>query len=1071
MSEIKNTISPFSPASLTSERTLPKIPKATPLSQFFLLKPIFGILLCILFILGGWMGVSSMVKESDPDIKIAKAQIETIWAGADPETIENQVTDKLEQKLKSLKGLKKISSASFDGQSTIIVEFTANSDINESIALVRAKVDEAKADLPKEAEQPKVEQLSVQDSPILTVGLLGNIDISILSRAAEDIKEVLEKVPNVREIELSGDRKEAIQVQLILSRLMDFGISPTQVSQAISQGNLDMPWDRIESNQIGAQVRLYGRFRTIEELENLPIARLGGSEGRVVLLKEVAEVRRDLEREKTRASISWKKSNFQSAISVDIIKVPGADTLKVIDDVLVALTKAKNNPNLWPYGMEYRVINTDADTITHELLDLFESCWQGIILVALMLLMTLTWREAIVAGISIPITILGGLMVLWMTGQTLNSMVMIGMVLALGLLVDIFVLVMEGMHERMFIQGMSFNQAALSTVQTYALPAITGQLTNIFSMFPLMAISGTMGKFIRLIPITAIICLISSLFVAFFISIPLSRFLLGKLKGGSKQTYVDRLTEAISARFVRWSLQTTVRNKAIARAWMLGTIALFITALFAFTQMPATLFPDSDGRKLSINIELPPTTTLESSQKVADDLGQILQKKDYLESVVKLVGQRSNLIWENSIKPQQGSYLVGFSALFKPQEERDRLSFEYLDEIRQELGTALRRYPGASLVVNYQTKADQGDPLKIELTGTDMNELRRISGEVQLALRQISGTTDVRDDLGTLQPDVKLRPRREALNFYGISPDDLAAQGRFLMTDNEIGDFPIGGGEEDLKIRLSTAWASREGAVGGPTRQDELMMSRVFTANGTIPTSQILEQELGEAPLSITHQDSQRTVTVLSKTQGRTVGEILSQLKPKLQEMKRQWSSGYDYRFAGEAETQDETFGSTLNMFYLAVFLVFAILVLQFGSFTQPFIIMLTIPFALIGVFGGFYLAKIPFSFPAMLGTIALVGIVVNNAIIMIETMNEYRDNGMSVRQAAARGAADRLRPILASSACAMVDLMPLASSNPLWMPLCNAIIFGLTASTVIALLVVPGLYLQFTRTEAGTKD
>ena len=346
-----------------------------------------------------------------------------------------------------------------------------------------------------------------------------------------------------------------------------------------------------------------------------------------------------------------------------------------------------------------------------------------------------------------------------------------------------------------------------------------------------------------------------------------------------------------------------------------------------------------------------------------------------------------------------------------------------------------------------------------------MDELRRISGEVQLALRQIDGAIDVRDDLGALRPDIKLRPRREAMNFYGISDDELANQGRYMMTDNDIGDFPIGGGEEDLEIRLSTMWASRNGGIGGPTRRDELLSIPLFNNDGeTISGSQLLETELGNAPLSITHKDAQRTVTVLAKTKGRTVGEIVADLEPKLAEMKGKWGQGYDYKFAGELETQGETFASAGQMAIVALFLVFAVLVIQFSSFTQPFIIMLAIPFAFIGTFLGFFLLQIPISFPAVIGIIALTGIVVNDAIVMIETMNNHRSKGMNIRgmQQLEGQQIDYVR-FLTTSITTIVGVIPLALSDPTWFPLASAIGFGLVASTLIALLVIPCLYLLLT--------
>ncbi|MEO0834548.1 MAG: efflux RND transporter permease subunit [Cyanobacteria bacterium J06642_3] len=1039
--------------------------QASPFTQFFFLKTVFAILLSILLIVGGLMGASAMVKEGDPDINIAIATIQTNWGGADPETIENQVTDKIEKELKSLKGLKDLSSASFDGSSLIQVEFAAEAPIAESISLVRAEVDEAKPEISSDADEPKVEQISSQDTPVLTIGLFGDIDLAVLSKAAEDIEDILETVPNVRKVDLSGNREEVIHVQLIPSRLATIGVSATQVADAIQRSNRDLPWDQIESDEIGTQLRYYGRIRSLNDLRNLPITRLDGEVGgRVVRLQEVAEVRRDLEREKNRAFLSSDQGEFQPVINVDLVKVPGSDTIKVIDESLAALETTKQNPSIWPYGMEYRVISTDADQINKDLLNVFNNAWQGVLGVFVVLLFALTWREAIIAGLSIPLTFLGTLAILFLFGFTLNTMVQVGMILALGLLVDVFILMMEGMHDGIFVEGLNFDQAALKTVKTYAVPAFSGQLTTILALAPLMAISGTMGKFIRLIPISAIVCLLLSYAIALLVDIPLSRYLLGNIRNTGEKSRIDRLTETASEKFRTWSLATTIRNKTTAKFFALGAIALFVTSTILVGTVPGTLFPLGDGRKLAINIELPPTTTLDSSQKVANEVGKLLQDKNYLESVIKLVGSRSGIVQESGLKPNNGSYLVGFSAIFTPEETRAKPSYEYVDELRTELNETLRQYPGSSLVVNGQSTGEGGDPIEIELSGTDMNELRRISGEVQLALRKIPGAIDVRDDLGALRPDIKLRPRREAISFYGLSDDDLALQGRYLMTDNDIGDFPIGGGAEDLEIRLSTQWASRNGGVGGPTRRDELLSLPIFTESGTTITgSQLLEAEFGNAPLSITHKNAQRTVTVLAKNQDRTVGEIVGDLEPKITEMKKSWGQGYDYKFAGELETQGETFGSAGQMAIVALFLVFAVLVIQFSSFTQPFIIMLAIPFAFIGTFLGFFLLQIPISFPAVIGIIALTGIVVNDAIVMIETMNSHRAKGMNVRDAAARGAGDRLRPILTTSITTIVGVIPLALSDPTWFPLASAIGFGLVASTIIALLVIPCLYLLLT--------
>ncbi len=1048
---------------LENQKEAPNVSKPSFFERFFFLNTIFAILLSLLLVIGGILGYFSMTKQSQPDIDIAVGSITTSWGGADPQTIEQQITNEIEKEITSVENISQIQSASYTGFSVINVEFTSNANSDKAIQELRQAVSQAESRLPRDADEPTVTQASVSDAPILTLALYGNIDPTVISQATQQIEDRLEEVAGVSEVNIGGAREEVISVQMNPFRLATLGISPTTVANQIRAANRDVPLNEIESDVIGTQVRFYGRFRKIEDLQQLPIARLSG---RVVRLNEVASVTRELEQESTRAFISVEEQEFQPVVSISVKKVPGQDSIEVIDKVRAKIDEIKLNPNVWPYGMEYRVISDESEVIWEQLGNLFVNALQAMLAVFVILFIALSWREALIAGLSIPLTFLGALAVLWLMGQTLNNMVLIGMVLALGILVDVFILMMEGMHEAIFVKHMKFEQAALHTVKTYAPPAFSGQLTTILALTPLMAISGTLGKFIELLPIAAIICLVLSFAIAIFIDIPLSRYLLANVKGGEKKSRVDKLSEHASERWVRWSLNHTVKNKATARAWVLGTIALFACAVYAFIQIPVEFFPQSDQRNFSVNVDLPPTTTLNVTQEVADDLGEILRQKNDVESVIKYVGQRSSLVSSGELQQNEGSYLLGFSGVLVPEDERDKISYEYLDGLRKELKTVVSKYPGATMVLNAQQSGQSGDPIQIEITGTDLTQLREISQQVQSELQQIRGATDVRDSLGTLQSDLRLIPKREELSFYGLTEEQLTTQAQYYTRAIDVGDFAIGGNREDLEIRLSTAWPSRNGRVGGPTRRDELLAVRFFSDNSSeklISATSVVEAVQAQAPLSIARRNARRTATVLSKNDNRTVGEILADLEPKLEEMKKTWPAGYSYSFGGETADQAETFGSAGQALGIAVFLVFAVLVLQLGSFRQPFIILLAIPFALIGTFGGFYFVGIPFSFSVFIGIIALVGIVVNDAIVMVDTMNGYQQEGMKVRLAAAKGAGDRLQPVLTTSVTTIIGLIPLALSDPTWMPLCNAIIFGLLAATLIALVVVPCLYLLLT--------
>ncbi len=1043
-------------------------PGPSAAARFFFLRPLFALLFVAACILVGLVAVLNIVRESVPDLALAQATVTTSWPGADPATIEKEITNRLEKKLKTLKGLKRLRSASFNSFSVVAVEFRAEAQLGEAMQLLREKVADALPDLPRQAERPVIEQVSVNDTPILTVALGGELPDQALSRGARLVQKTLERVPGIRKVDASGLRDEVVLVQLLQERLLALQLSPEQVVEKIQDANLDLPWDTIETPDFSGEVRFYGRFRELADLAALPVARTAS--GRVVRLAEVAQVRRDLKRETSQVRVSFSGGGFRPAVDVAVQKAPGADTLAVIEAVKTELARLSGSLE-WPHGLEYRITSDQSVIIRDKIGEVVSNGWQAMLCVFVVLFFMLSWREAIIAGLSIPLTFLGALGVIYFLGFTLNELVIIGMVLALGLLVDVFILMMEGLHEGVFVDRLSFEGAALRTVRTYAMPAFIGQLTTILALAPLFGIGGVDGKFIRVIPVAAITCLVMSFLIALLVDIPLARGFFGRGQRAPGKTRVDRITERASEALARWSLRAGLRNKGTSLGVSLAALLLFVLSLGAASRLPSLLYPKTDGRNLGITVELAPDATLQEARVAAEALGEILRPKPYLESVVAFAGKKSPLS-RNSIgealTPEEDKYLVGFSAVFTPLEQRERPAWAYLPELRRELEQGLRAFPGSLLVLTPELGGSTTeDPLQVEIVGDDLDVLRGIALQVQEALARVPGATDVRDTLGPARPDVKILPNREALDFHGIGHQSLARQIRLAMADEKVGTFPREGVLDDMDIRVGTAWAGRQGAPGGPTELEELVLLRAFRPDGrTVAFWPLVEEVVDRAPLAITHAEGLRSHGA-GQDLGPHGGQILGDLEPELQRLQEGWPHDVRYRFRGEAEAQAETYGSAGLMLGVAMFLVFAALALQFGSFSQPLIIMFSVPCALIGTFGGFYALGMPFSFPAMIGVISLVGIVVNDAIVMIETMNLRLRGGEGVREAAAHGAAQRLRPIVSTTVTTVAGLVPLALSSPMWAPLCLAIIFGLLAATGIALLVVPCLFLLLTRAPA----
>lgn len=1029
---------------------------------------IISTLLILMLGIGGIFAFNSMVKENNPDLAIPTALISIEWPGAAAQQVEKEITKPLEDILNGMNGIKKLDSGSQFSFSLVAVEFAATLSIPEAMNQLRAKVDEAAAKFPSQAKRPKVEQLSINDTPVIEYMLYGDLDDYSLSQAVKKIAKKLENHPQVRKVEKIGYRETSVHVRLLPDRLRSLNISPLYVQNRIQQANRDMSWGEYDSGESVSELYYSGRFESIDSLKSLPIIR--SADNRLIKLEEIALVYKGLDRAKTETYFSAASADYTKAISIGIKKNVGVDTVALVEDVKQMMVDMSNE-SFWPHGLKYASTSDESELIMESFSDIFNNIWQAMLAVFLVLLVLLTWREALIAGIAIPLTFIGTLFILWMTGSTLNTMVIIGMVLALGLLVDVFILVMEGMHEHIYVKKMPFSQAAYATVKTYAAPAFTGQLTTILAMSPMLFIGGTDGKFIRLLPLTGILCLIISYIVAFVIAIPLSQLLL-KAKQEQAISKMDSYAQKISQKVSNWLLSAILVSKKRAMLLVAITGLVWLGSSFLFSTLPSLLYPKDDGRNLAITIRLSPDATLDQSREVAVLAGDYLKQQYIFENVTMYVGKRSPLA-ASSLKEQiaqNTSYnLIGFSALFVPKAEREKLAFEYVEELRNGLETTLAEVAGISITIKEETGGSSNDePLQIVLTGDDPYKLAQYAVDVEQLIKQVPGVVDVRNNLGYFKSQWSLTADSEALNFHDITEADFAAQLRLATEADEVGKFKMSGIEDDLKIRLSTYWESRGDDIGGAKSFSELSLLGIFNAQSeSVLLENLVEIEAVSIPSVYIHKGGKRAITVMGKVNGITVGEVIEQIDLDMQTMQAAWPANYSYTYGGEAESAGETYSSAGVALIFALILVFAVLTLSLGSFAQATVVLTTIPLALIGTFVGFWLLSLPFSFPAMIGLISLIGIVVNNAIVMLDTMNNHLSNGMSVKKAAAQGAAERLRPIFGTTITTLVGLIPLALSNAMWFPLCMAIIFGLLASTIIAIVVIPAMYILVTKMPA----
>ncbi|EKF19397.1 efflux RND transporter permease subunit [Nitratireductor pacificus] len=1040
---------------------------------FFLLNPTLALVLLAACIIGGVIATFGMVRENYPDLAIPQAVIATEWPGASPEQMEKEVTKPIEDAVRALPRLKFYESSSGNSLSLVILQFEADVPIPFAMQELRARMSEAESRFPAGVKKPDIQQVSVNDMPVASFVLSGNVSEETLNSHADTLKRKLEELPGVRAVRLQGARPRAVHVRLDTGQLATLGISATTIRERVRMANRDLTWGDVETDTATRPLYLAGRATSVDDLKAIRIATR--DDGTVLRLADVADVFIGLSQQDGTTRTSTGGAAFRHAISLSVLKRPGNDTVATIDAVSRQIDRITGAAD-WPRAMEVSILSDEREVIRNSFRDVTTNLIQGACAVFLVLLVALSWREAVVAALAMPVALLGALLAIDQLGYTLNTLTILGMVIALGLLVDVFILVMEGMHEGLHLKGLSFNDAALATVKAYLMPAIAGQATTILAMAPLMLMGGIDGTFIRLIPVTAIACLVASLAVAFLIAIPLSRFVLSH-RTRPAATPADRATLYLAARVEAWLRSGPLGSRMRAGATVGLALLGFLAAGLLADSLPSILYPKEDRRTLGITLSLAPDATLDDAERVAVKAGEALRDLPYLASVTTHAAEKSPFALhtiDEYLLPLYGYPMTGISVLFKPKNDRDIAAYDALPEIRGRLAGALADEPGLRVLLSPDLGgATSADPVQIRLTGDDPERLRALSQSIRRALAAVSGVTDIRDTIGPFRTETRFTLEPDVLAMHRLSEAEVLQQVRFALTTDKIDTFQMAGTEPDLDIQMGASHASRLGALGGPRAPHELDTVWVVADDGTALSLPLLATPSAVAvPDIYLHNGGRRTNTVKARLdQGMTATEVAERLAPLVAELRETLPPGYDISFAGEIAATEEAFGRTQTSLALAGLLVAAILILLFGSFLQPLIIMAMVPVALTGTLAGFYVLSIPMSFPAMIGIIALVGIVVNDAIVMVEVINERLREGRTVRDAAALGAADRLRPILTTSLTTIAGLLPLAFSAPAWYPLCMAIILGLAVATLLVPLIVPCLYILLTSSRREEKS
>jgi len=1096
----------------TDPRHKPKF-KEFRLASFAIDHPTSVMVMTVILILMGLMSYIRVPKEMAPEIVVPFVLVNTVYAGVAPGDIETLITEPLEDELNTIGDIKTITSISAESYSMISIEFAAGMDMNEALQRVREKVDIAKPELPPAAEEPEIIEINFSDFPIMQVNIAGDYSEVRLRELAEDMQDRFEQIPSVLEAQMAGGLEREVQVDVDLAKLKFYDVTFDDVIDAVRFENVTVPGGSIDVGDVKFLVRVPGEFE-----ETAPIADIvvETRNGRPIYLRDLATVDFGF---KERESLA--RLDGDPVISLAIIKRAGENIIATADEVRAVIDDMERD---FPPGTVIKITSDVSSDIQDMVSSLENNIISGLILVVAVLIFVLGVRTAPFVGLAIPLSMLLSFSIIRFVGFSMNMVVLFSLILALGMLVDNAIVVIENIYrfrERRFDRV----RAAKYATGEVAIPIIASTATTLAAFFPMTFWPGIVGEFMKYLPLTLIITLSSSLFVALVILPTLAARMLdtedapvGMTPGfrrlligaGGLTGVVLMLVNPLTATLLvltavgvyafhhyvghpagHWlmtkGLPRFIERYEVVLRWALGhrwrmigaAAASLILAVMVFGALNAGVefFPeDVPPTTAYIQVEAPLGTRLEETDRIVTELEvQLadLEGREDIESVVATVGSRVSQDFGGS----QGTHLGTVAVNFVNFEDRHGDVFALVDRIRDGAG---RNLAGADISLQEpEMGPPTGLPVSIEITGDDPRELKRLGDEVVALLEasHIFAKLDgLESDMAEGRPELVIDVDREKAALYGLTTQDIGWTIRNAINGAEASTYRDGKDEYDITVRLAKQYREDLSSLGDLTITSDM--------GDQVPISSVATWRVDKGYGDVNRKDLDRMVTVSSDVRsGFNANAVLAEVQAELAQFQEALPPGYRLRYAGAQQEQEESQAFLTGAFLMALFLIGFILVSQFDSITKPLIILSSVVLSTIGVLIGLMVFRMPFGIIMTgVGVISLAGVVVNNAIVLIDYIDILRDRDKLERdEAIIQGGKTRFRPVMLTAVTTILGLIPLAIGLNIdfvglytrlspnfywggeqaawWGPMAIAVIAGLAFATFLTLVLVPVMY------------
>ncbi|NUP84362.1 MAG: efflux RND transporter permease subunit [Burkholderiaceae bacterium] len=1014
-------------------------------------NPVMAVMVMLAFVVLGLFSYQRLKVDQFPDIDFPTVVVVVEYPGASPEIVESEVTRKVEESVNTIAGISQLYSRSYEGSSVVIIQF--NLDINGRKAAddVREKLAIVKTGFREEVKEPRVTRFDPSSRPVFTLALTspdGSRSVQELTTFADQVlKKRLENVRGVGAVTLVGGVKREVNVYLRPQALEAYGVGVDAVMAAVRTENQDLPAGALRSREAERTVQIMGRVRQPDELRQVVVARRNGQPVRLGQVAEVVDGPEELE--------SLALYNGQRVLALDVQKSQGENTIDVVEGLKRVTDTMRAQ---LPRGMAVEVLRDNARPIRVSVSNVRQTLLEGALLtIGIVFLFLNSWRSTVITGLTLPISLVGTLLVMYAFGFSINMVTLMAMSLCVGLLIDDAIVVRENIvrHVQM---GKSAHDAALDGTQEIGLAVLATTLSIVAVFLPIGFMGGIIGKFFHEFGITIVAAVLISMFVSFTLDpmlssvwhdpaidregqpfVPRSWYdhTLGRLTH-----WVDRVSHHLGDGYVA-ALGWSLRHKALT---LLGAVATLVASLALVPLLGTEFVPKADFSETSVNFYTPVGTPLEVTEARARQVDTILREMPEVRYTVTTI---------NTGTAQGRNYASVFVRLVE-RRERTRNAEQMSVPLRERLS----RVAGITVThVGLLDPVGGQKPISLSIQGPDIPTLQRLTGELTARLARVPGLVDLDTSMKAPKPTVAVQVRRESASDLGLSVGSITQTLRGLVAGQTVGDWRAPDDQSyDVKVRLAP-----------DERNDPAQLGRLGIATGTqtdgtpriVRLSQVADVQLSTTASQVNRRDLSREVEITASPSGRALGEVSADIRRVLESTAL--PPGYTYRFGGSTKDMQESFVYAVSALALGVVFIYMILASQFRSFLQPLALMSSLPLTLIGVVAALLVWRSTLNMFSIIGIVMLMGLVTKNAILLIDFAIRSRADGMNRHDALLHAAKVRLRPILMTTLAMIFGMLPLAfalsEGSEQRAPMGQAVIGGVITSSVLTLVVVPVIY------------